>query len=136
MPFFTWQQQQEFDIELSGILGVGKTQITGRPGKSLSLNSAKKLASSNACKTPEELFKNRNRLAGTHHPFSQLGSGQTRNSSTQIQRDNAKRAVQIIEDGWSVELSYNEQAHMPNRLIFKQALENGRKPYYNGHSKP
>ena len=39
--FFTWvQQQQEFDIELSGILGVGKTQITGRPGE-VSLNSAK-----------------------------------------------------------------------------------------------
>ena len=32
--FFTWQQNQEqFDIELSGILGVGKTQITDQHGQ-------------------------------------------------------------------------------------------------------
>ncbi|MEF9956985.1 MAG: lipoprotein insertase outer membrane protein LolB, partial [Acinetobacter sp.] len=29
--FFTWvQQQDQFDIELTGILGVGKTQIQGK----------------------------------------------------------------------------------------------------------
>ncbi|MCY3291079.1 MULTISPECIES: outer membrane lipoprotein LolB, partial [Gammaproteobacteria] len=39
--FFTWiQQQDNFDIELSGILGVGKTQIQGKPGE-VTLNSAK-----------------------------------------------------------------------------------------------
>jgi Outer membrane lipoprotein involved in outer membrane biogenesis len=32
--FFTWvQQQEEFDIELTGILGAGKTQISGTPGR-------------------------------------------------------------------------------------------------------
>ena len=38
---FTWvQQQEEFDIELTGILGAGKTQISGTPGQ-VTLNSAK-----------------------------------------------------------------------------------------------
>ena len=41
--FFTWaQQQDEFDIELTGILGVGKTQIQGKPGE-VTLNSAKQM---------------------------------------------------------------------------------------------
>ena len=32
--FFTWvQQQEEFDIELSGILGVGKTRFLAPRGK-------------------------------------------------------------------------------------------------------
>ncbi len=34
------RQQDKFDIELSGILGVGKTQISGKPGQ-VHLNSAK-----------------------------------------------------------------------------------------------
>ena len=121
--FFTWvQQQQEFDIELSGILGVGKTQITGRPGE-VSLNSAK--TGLIQAETPEELLKT---ATGWQAPITHLVNWVQAKPATvqaQIQRDSAKRAVQIIEDGWSVELSYNEQAHMPNRLILKQALENG-----------
>ena len=39
--FFTWQQQQDnFDIELSGALGIGKTHIEGTQGQ-VTLNSAK-----------------------------------------------------------------------------------------------
>ena len=121
--FFTWvQQQQEFDIELSGILGVGKTQISGRPGE-VSLNSAK--TGLIQAETPEELLKT---ATGWQAPITHLVNWVQAKPATvqaQIQRDSAKRAVQIIEDGWSVELSYNEQAHMPNRLILKQALENG-----------
>jgi outer membrane lipoprotein LolB len=53
--FFTWvQQQDQFDIELTGILGVGKTQIEGKPGQ-VTLNSAKTGLITAA--TPEELLK-------------------------------------------------------------------------------
>ena len=31
----------------------------------------------------------------------------------------------MIEDGWTVDLSYNAQAQLPNRLILKQHLDNG-----------
>ena len=52
--FFNWQQEQEkFDIELSGILGVGKTQITGQPGQ-VTLNSAK--TGLITAESPEELL--------------------------------------------------------------------------------
>ena len=121
--FFTWLQQQDnFDIELSGILGVGKTQIQGKPGE-VTLNSSKTGLISAA--SPEELLE---RATGWQAPITHLVNWVQAKPATvqaQIQRDSAKRAVQIIEDGWSVELSYNEQAHMPNRLILKQTLENG-----------
>ncbi len=36
-----------------------------------------------------------------------------------------QRPTQFIEDGWTVDLSYNDSASLPNRLILKQALESG-----------
>ena len=121
--FFTWaQDRDEFDIELSGILGVGKTQITGKPGD-VQLNSAKTGLIEAA--TPEELLE---RATGWQAPITHLVDWvQARSATTQakIQRDTAQRPSQIIEDGWSVDLSYNDAANLPNKLILKQALENG-----------
>jgi outer membrane lipoprotein LolB len=42
-----------------------------------------------------------------------------------ISKDEQQRIQQIIEAGWTVDLSYNNQAQLPNRLVLKQALENG-----------
>ncbi|MCL6241022.1 MULTISPECIES: lipoprotein insertase outer membrane protein LolB [Acinetobacter] len=121
--FFTWvQDRNEYDIELSGILGVGKTQISGKPGQ-VQLNSAKTGLIEAA--TPEELLE---RATGWQAPITHLIDWvQARPATTQakIQRDTAQRPQQIIEDGWTVDLSYNETATVPNKLILKQALESG-----------
>ena len=105
--FFTWvQQQQEFDIELSGILGVGKTQITGKPGE-VSLNSAK---------------------TGWQAPITHLVDwiqAKPATSQAKISKDTHNRPTQFLEAGWTVDLSYNDQAKLPNKLILKQALESG-----------
>ena len=45
--------------------------------------------------------------------------------NAQIQKDSQQRPTQFIEDGWTVDLSYNDNAPLPNRLILKQALESG-----------
>ena len=121
--FFTWQQQQEdFEIELSGILGVGKTQISGSSGQ-ITLNSAKTgLISAD---TPEELLE---RATGWQAPITHLVDWvQARPATTtaKLQKDDTQRISQIIEQGWTVDLNYNAQAKMPNRLILKQSLENG-----------
>ena len=34
-------------------------------------------------------------------------------------------STQFLEAGWTVDLSYNDQAKLPNKLILKQALESG-----------
>ena len=121
--FFTWvQQQEEFDIELSGILGVGKTQISGTPGQ-VTLNSAKTGLIQAA--SAEELLQ---RATGWQAPISYLVDWvQARPATTtaKLQKDDAQRINQIIEQGWTVDLNYNAQAKMPNRLILKQSLENG-----------
>lgn len=121
--FFTWQQEQdEFDIELSGILGVGKTQITGRPGQ-VTLNSAK--TGEITAATPEELLK---RATGWNAPITHLVQwvqAKPATAQAQISKDESGRPVQILEDEWNVQLSYAEQAKLPNKLILKQALENG-----------
>lgn len=121
--FFTWAQQQEqFDIELTGILGVGKTQISGQPGQ-VTLNSAKTGLIQAA--TPEELLQ---RATGWQAPITHLVDwvqARPATTSAKLQKDDTQRISQIIEDGWIVDLSYAEQARLPNRLILKQTLGNG-----------
>lgn len=121
--FFTWvQQQNEFDIELSGILGVGKTQISGTPGQ-VTLNSAKTGLIKAA--TAEELLQ---RATGWQAPITHLVDWvQAKPATTQakISKDESNRPIQFLEDGWTVDLIYNDQAQLPNKLILKQALESG-----------
>ena len=121
--FFTWlQQQDQFDIELTGILGVGKTQISGQPGN-VTLNSAK--TGLIQADTPEELLQ---RATGWQAPITHLVDWvQAKPATTQakISKDEQNRPIQFLEDGWTVDLSYNEQAQLPNKLILKQLLESG-----------
>ena len=121
--FFTWvQQQDEFDIELSGILGVGKTQISGTPGQ-VTLNSAK--TGLIQATTPEELLE---RATGWQAPITHLVDWvQAKPATTQakISKDGQNRPIQFVEDGWTVDLSYNDQAQLPNKLILKQTFESG-----------
>ena len=121
--FFTWQQQQEeFDIQLSGILGVGKTQITGQPGQ-VSLNSAK--TGLITAETPEELLF---RATGWQAPITYLVSWvQARpvTADAQFQQDDQQRISVLDEAGWNIQFSYNGQHPLPNRLILKQSLEAG-----------
>jgi len=121
--FFNWlQQQEQFDIELSGILGVGKTQISGQPGQVI-LNSAK--TGTIQAATAEELLQ---RATGWQAPISHIIDWvQARPATTQakVAYDSQRRPTQFLEDGWTVDLSYNEQARLPNRLILKQTFESG-----------
>ena len=122
--FFTWaQEQDDFDIELSGILGVGKTQISGKPGE-VTLNSAKTGLIS--AETPEELLE---RATGWQAPITHLVKWVQAKPATpqaQLNKDESGRIAQIQEDGWQVDLSYADSAALPNKLILKQALETGK----------
>ena len=122
--FFTWiQKQDEFDIELSGILGVGKTQINGKPG-AVSLQSAK--TGLIMATTPEELLE---RATGWQAPITHLVKWVQAKPATahaQLNKDESGRATQIIEDGWIVDLSYDNNVTLPNKLILKQTLETGK----------
>ena len=122
--FFTWVQEQEkFDIELSGILGIGKTQITGQPGQ-VKLNSAK--TGEITAATPEELLK---RATGWQAPITHIVNWVQAKPATlnaKIEKDDQKRISQINEDGWNVNLSYNGTANLPNKLILQQQLESGK----------
>lgn len=122
--FFTWQQQQDkFDIELSGILGVGKTQITGSTGQ-VTLNSAK--TGEIHADSPEELLE---RATGWHAPITHLikwVQAKPATDSAVLNKDQQQRITHITEDDWDVDLSYAEQNNLPNKLILKQALEAGK----------
>ena len=122
--FFTWQQQQDkFDIELSGILGVGKTQITGSTGQ-VTLNSAK--TGEIHADSPEELLE---RATGWHAPITHLikwVQAKPATDSAVVNKDQQQRITHITEDDWDVDLSYAEQNNLPNKLILKQTLEAGK----------
>ena len=119
--FFTWiQQEEQFDIELSGILGIGKTQITGEPGK-VELNSSRTGLIS--AESPEELLL---LATGWNAPITHIidwVQAHPATLETEILKDNMQRPIQFIEDGWTVDLSYKDEAVLPNRLVLKQALD-------------
>ncbi|MDV2440855.1 lipoprotein insertase outer membrane protein LolB [Acinetobacter gerneri] len=121
--FFTWQQDHEdFDIQLSGILGIGKTIIEGKSGE-VTLNSSK--TGLIQAESPEELLE---RATGWVAPITDIVSWvQARPATTdaKIAKDDADRISKIEEDGWTVDLSYNDKETLPNKLILKQALESG-----------
>ena len=113
------QQQEEFDIELTGILGVGKTQIEGKPGQ-VTLNSAKTGLITAA--TPEELLE---KATGWQAPIMHLAywvQAKPATQNAQANKDEQNRLKQLIEDGWTVDFSYNDKQILPNKLLLKQAL--------------
>lgn len=118
--FFTWvQQQDQFDIELTGILGVGKTQIEGKPGE-VTLNSAK--TGLITAETPEELLE---KATGWQAPIMHLAywvQAKPATQNAQINKDESNRLKQLVEDGWTVDFSYNDAQTLPNKLLLKQAL--------------
>ncbi|NNP68432.1 lipoprotein insertase outer membrane protein LolB [Acinetobacter sp. Ac_5812] len=118
--FFTWvQQQDQFDIELTGILGVGKTQIEGKPGE-VTLNSAK--TGLITAETPEELLE---KATGWQAPIMHLAywvQAKPATQNAQISKDESNRLKQLVEDGWTVDFSYNDAQTLPNKLLLKQAL--------------
>lgn len=122
--FFVWEQNEDqFDIELSGILGIGKTQISGQSGQ-VSLNSAK--TGLITAETPEELLE---RATGWQAPITHLIHWIQAKPATlqaQLEKDQQQRITQINEDGWNIQLSYNDTAQLPNRLILQQQLESGK----------
>lgn len=123
--FYTWiQQQDQFEIELSGILGIGKTQISGQKHGEVSLNSSQ--TGLITAHSPEELLQ---KATGWNAPITYLMDWVQAKAATpqaHLQTDQQQRITQIQEAGWQVELNYHENATLPNRLILKQALENGK----------
>lgn len=121
--FYTWVQNQDnFDIQLSGILGIGKTIIAGKPGQ-VSLDSSK--TGQITAATPEELLE---RATGWVAPITHIidwVQARPATQNAQTQSDTLQRISQITEDGWIVDLSYNNDATLPNKLILKQQLEAG-----------
>ncbi len=120
--FYTWSQDQDdFNIQLNGILGIGKTIIEGKSGE-VTLNSSKTglITATN----PEELLE---KATGWIAPITHIVSwvqAVPATETAQIQRDSSQRISQLIEDGWTVNFTYNDNASLPNKLILKQQLEN------------
>ncbi|SPL70366.1 lipoprotein insertase outer membrane protein LolB [Acinetobacter stercoris] len=122
--FFTWQQDQEnFDIQLTGILGIGKTIIQGKTGQ-VTLNSSK--TGLITAESPEELLE---RATGWVAPITHIIAWVQARPATidaKIEKDDAQRINQIDEDGWLVDLSYEDHETLPKKLILKQQLETGK----------
>ena len=121
--FFTWAQQgDQFEIQLTGILGIGKTVIEGDASQ-VTLNSSK--TGEITADNPEELLET---ATGWIAPITHIVDwvqARPATSEAQLTKDENQRISQIQEDSWQVALSYSDQAQLPNKLILKQALESG-----------
>ena len=118
--YYTWvQNQADFNIQLNGILGMGKTIIEAQNGK-VSLNSAK--TGLITAESPEELLE---QATGWVAPITALVDWvQARPATPQakIEKDAVQRISQIVEEGWTVDLSYQDDAQLPNKLVLVQQL--------------
>ena len=102
---------------------MGKTQIQGKNGK-VTLNSAK--TGLITASSPEELLE---RATGWQAPITHIISWvQARPATTQAQttQDANGRINHIQEDDWNVDLSYDAEQKLPNKLILKQTLEDNK----------
>lgn len=121
--FFTWEQDQaHFDIDLSGALGIGRTQIEGKIGQEAQLNNSK--TGLIKAQTPEELLQ---KATGWQAPITYLIDWIQARPATldaQIERDELNRIHKIQEAGWQVELFYTETNVLPRKLIIQQKLPN------------
>lgn len=121
--FYTWaQNDHDFNIQLNGILGLGKTIIEGKSGE-VTLNSAKTGLIS--AESPEQLLE---KATGWVAPITHIVAwvqGYPATENAQVARDSTQRISQIVEDDWTVDFNYNNQATLPNKLILKQQLESG-----------
>ena len=121
--FYTWvQNEDQFEIQLTGILGLGKTVIEGSADQ-ITLNSSK--TGEITANNPDELLE---RATGWIAPITHIVDWvQARPATPEAQtiKDELQRTRQIDEDGWQVTLSYADKNTLPNKLILKQQLENG-----------
>ena len=104
-------------------MGVGKTQIQGKPGE-VTLNSAK--TGLITATTPEELLE---KATGWQAPIMHLAywvQAKPATSNAQATNDEQNRLKQLIEDGWTVDFSYNDAQTLPNKLLLKQSLAEGK----------
>lgn len=120
--FFAWQQDQEtFNIELSGALGIGRTNIQGNSHHA-TLMSTK--TGTIEAQSPEQLLE---QATGWNAPISYLVpwiQGQSATPKAKIQRDAQNRISQLVEDDWQVDLNYSPTQTLPNKISLKQHLEN------------
>jgi len=90
----------------------------------VTLNSAK--TGLITASSPEELLE---RATGWQAPITHIISWvQARPATTQAQttQDSNGRINHIQEDGWNVDLSYDSEQKLPNKLILKQSLEDNK----------
>lgn len=120
--FYTWvQKAEDYHIELSGIMGIGLTQIEGN-AQQVTLSNAQ--VGTIRATTAEELLE---KATGWIAPISNLKywiQAKSKQNNAQIQYDTKKRPIQMIEDHWHVQLDYNENNTKPYRLILTQNLDN------------
>lgn len=118
--FYTWiQDGPQFNIQLNGALGIGKTIIEGQAGQ-VSLDNANTGLITAA--TPEELLK---QATGWVAPITALVDwvqARPATANAEIKKDDAGRIIHLNEQDWSVDLSYADAATLPNKLILIQQL--------------
>jgi len=119
------QVQDENNFSLQGKIGVrtpqqsGSAQIEGKAGQ-VTLNSAKTGLITAA--TPEELLE---KATGWQAPIMHLAywvQAKPATQNAQASKDEQNRLKQLIEDGWTVDFSYNDKQIFPNKLLLRQAL--------------
>lgn len=120
--FYVWQQQQDaFAIELTGAMGIGRTVIQGNAQHAQLESSKTGLITAD---NPEELLY---KATGWVAPITHLTDwtrGQAATADAHTQADEQTRLTQIGEDGWQVQLNYQDNERYPNKLTMLDA-ENG-----------
>lgn len=120
--FYAWSQRAGYyQLMLTGILGIGQTNIVGTPTQASLENSS---VGSITASDPEALLQ---QATGWQAPISALPfwiMGQARQQdATSISRDPQGRLIQVLDNGWLAQLNYMDNSPLPNKINMTKRID-------------
>ena len=117
--FFQWNQQDgNFNLQISGALGLGATQIYGSESSAVLVNSNTRIEADSAS---ELLLK----ASGWQAPLESMtywivGQNAPGNQASTNQFDEMGRMTQTKSGAWMATLSYQDQERLPSLIRAKE----------------
>lgn len=120
--FFNWQQDNDtFNIELTGAFGIGKTTIQGNTTHTTLTSSKTGIIESSS---PESLLKEATNWDAPITHLIQWVQAKPATTQANIQYDATQRIEQINEEGWQVNFTYNSNNKLPYKIVLTQPTTN------------
>ncbi len=118
--FYTWVQRgDQFDIDLTGILGIGRTHIVGDKLQAVLSNSQGQWQGASASALLYDITGWRAPMGSL--PYWVMAKPAPNTTVTKTNTNNLP--VQMVEENWFIDLVYQENNNLPYKLTMVNGLD-------------